>query len=132
MLTVSTRDLAQLLGVTSKTIAAWGRRGRRRADRTWPLRSAGLDQGLCLAHAGARPSEGRRAPWRPLYSRRGPAWMLKCRICGSRDQKTPGWIPVVAQVPGVALAIGVENTASVIGMRCLTKSLLISLTWDLK
>jgi hypothetical protein len=45
---------------------------------------------------------------------------------------TPGWIPVVAQVPGVALAIGVEKTASVIGMRCLTKSLLISLTRDLK
>jgi hypothetical protein len=53
-----------------------------------------------------------------------------CQV--SARKMTPGWIPVVAQVPGVALAIGVEKTASVIGMRCLTKSLLIPLTWDLK
>lgn len=54
-----------------------------------------------------------------------------CQV--SARKMTLGWIvPVVAQVPGVASAIGVEKTASVIGIRCLTKPLLISLTWDLE
>ena len=33
----------------------------------------------------------------------------------SAREMTAGWILVVAQIPGVALAIGVEKTASVIG-----------------
>jgi hypothetical protein len=58
--TVSSRDLAQLLGVTSKTIAAWDDADVvvRIAHRSYAL--PGLDQRLCFPHAGARPSEARR------------------------------------------------------------------------
>lgn len=69
-------------------------------------------------------------PW-PLAPLTGMIASRTIRQVSARKM-TPSWIPVVAQVPGVAEAIGVERTASVIGMRCLTKSLLISLTWDLK
>lgn len=70
-------------------------------------------------------------PW-PLAPLTGmTASRAICQV--SARKMTLGWIvPVVAQVPGVASAIGVEKTASVIGIRCLTKPLLISLTWDLE